>query len=220
MHTLSSNVALSDHALGFDRQRGEYVLPDLRYAREALEPHIDAETMRLHHTIHHAGYVRGMNAALEGLAAVRAGDRPATEVQALSRNLAFHGSGHLLHVVFWNCMAPPSREGVGGPAHGAIGERIKSDFGSFDAFATHFKAAATQVEASGWAILVHEPIADRLMILQSEKHQNLTIWGVRPLVAIDVWEHAYYLRYQNRRADYVAAFMNLINWHWANEQLA
>jgi len=204
---------------GWDAAKGEYVLPELPYAQDALEPHIDAETMRLHHTIHHASYVRGLNAALAGLAEVRAGDRPPGDVQALSRNLAFHGSGHLLHVVFWSCMGPPSQEGIGGAPHGAIAERIKSDFGGFEAFSTHFRAAATQVEASGWAVLAHEPIADRLMILQSEKHQNLTVWGVRPLVAIDVWEHAYYLRYQNRRADYVNAFMNLINWSWANEQL-
>jgi len=220
----SARAADLNRDWGWDAEKREYILPPLPYAQDALEPYIDAETMRLHHTIHHASYVRGLNAALKGLDEVRRGDRPASEVQALSRNLAFHGSGHLLHVVFWHCMAPAgggddeTHRGGGAPT-GEIAERITADFGGFDAFSTHFRAAATQVEASGWAILAHEPVSDRLMILQSEKHQNLTIWGVRPLVAIDVWEHAYYLRYQNRRAEYVDAFMNVINWSWANEQL-
>src|SRR5690606_23916669 len=103
--------------------------------------------------------------------------------------------------------------------HGRIAELINRDFGGIIPFRVQFKAAAAQVEGSGWAILALEPVSGRLMILQSEKHQNLTIWGVIPILALDVWEHAYYLQYQNRRANYVDAWMNLVNWDFANALL-
>ncbi|MCA9292024.1 MAG: superoxide dismutase, partial [Phycisphaerales bacterium] len=194
---------------------GEYVLPPLPYAADALEPHLDAQTMTLHHDKHHAGYVRGLNAAVKALAEIRSGARPTSEVKHWSRELAFHGSGHLLHVVFWNCMGPNG----GGAPTGAIGEMIERDFGSFDGFVTHFTAAAGAVEGSGWGLLVLEPTSGRLLVMQAEKHQNLTAWGVVPLVAVDVWEHAYYLRYQNRRSEYVSAFMNVVDWTATNARL-
>jgi Fe-Mn family superoxide dismutase len=202
-------------ALGWDAAAGEYVLPPLPYPYDALEPHIDQQTMRLHHDRHHAGYVRGLNAALAALDEVRRGDRPATEVKHLSRQLAFHGSGHFLHVASWNCMSPSG----GGRPSGRIARHIDRDFGSFDQFARHFTSAASSVEGSGWGLLVLEPISGKLMVMQAEKHQNLTAWGVVPLIAIDVWEHAYYLKYQNRRRDYVTAFMNVVNWEYANAAL-
>ena len=193
--------------LGWDAEAGAYVLPPLRYDHAALEPAIDEQTMKLHHGVHHAGYVNGLNAALRSLAEIRAGDRPAGEVKHWSRELAFHGSGHLLHCVFWLCMTPG-----GSVCAGAIREAIERDFGSYEAFEAHFVAASSSVEASGWGLLVLEPASGRLLVMQAEKHQDLTAWGVVPLMAIDVWEHAYYLRYQNRRGDYVKAFMGLIDW--------
>jgi Fe-Mn family superoxide dismutase len=202
--------------LGWDEDAGEYVLPPLPYDYDALEPHIDEQTMRLHHDKHHAGYVRGLNAALKALGEIRDGSRSASEVKHWSRQLAFNGSGHFLHVVFWNCMSPDG----GGRPEGALGQQIARDFGSFDKFAAHFKAASGSVEGSGWGLLVLEPIAGRLMVMQAEKHQNLTAWGVVPIICVDVWEHAYYLKYQNRRKDYVGAFMNVINWDFAGQMFA
>ena len=188
-------------------EKGEYLLPPLRYEYNALEPHIDEQTMRLHHDKHHLAYVNGLNDALAKLQQAReSGD--VSLVQNYSGKLAFHGSGHLLHVIFWENMSPKG----GGEPKGALAKAMNSAFGSFEKFVTQFSAAANQVEGSGWAILAFEPLGKKLVILQAEKHQNLTQWGVIPLLALDVWEHAYYLKYQNRRGDYVKAFFNVINW--------
>ena len=183
-----------------------YTLPPLPYPYDALEPHIDAQTMKLHHDIHHAGYVKGLNAALDKLAEARKGGDYAA-VKALSREVAFHGSGHLLHCAFWTNMTPTKTE-----PKGTLKAMLERDFGSVDTFKAHFGNAAKQVEASGWGILGFEPLSRRLLVMESEKHQNLSVWGIHPLLVLDVWEHAYYLKYQNRRAEYVDAFWNLVNW--------
>ncbi|NDJ76859.1 MAG: superoxide dismutase [Chloroflexi bacterium] len=188
----------------------KYELPPLPYAYDALEPHIDEQTMRLHHDKHHLGYVNGLNKALEKLEAARsAGDF--AMVKHWSREAAFHGSGHLLHTVFWPNMAPAGNGGGGAPS-GALADQINKDFGSFDNFKAHFSAAAKAVDGSGWGLLVWEPVGGQLAVLQAEKHHNLTQWGVVPLLVIDVWEHAYYLKYQNNRGGYVDAFWNVVNW--------
>ncbi|TVQ31925.1 MAG: superoxide dismutase [Phycisphaeraceae bacterium] len=202
---------LTMEQLGWDQRERRYKLPDLPYAPDALEPHIDAETMRIHHGRHHQGYVNGLNRAMEELAKIRAGDGDAGLIKHWSRELAFHGAGHVNHALFWLTMAPSGRGGGGRPS-GELAAQIDRDFGSFDGFATHFKAASNAVEASGWGWLVFEPTSRKLLVMQGEKQQDLTIWGVRPLMGVDVWEHAYYLKYQNRRGDYVDAFMNVINW--------
>ncbi len=190
---------------------GPYVLPPLPYDYADLEPHIDAQTMKLHHDIHHAGYVKKANAALATLETIRSegGDQIA-RVREVSDALSFNLSGHLLHSVFWSNMA---RDGGGDPEpNSGIARMIKRDFGSVDAFRGHFAAAAQQVQGSGWGILAYEPNAKRLIVLQAEKHNNLGVWGAVPLLAVDVWEHAYYLKYQNKRSGYIKAFMNVINW--------
>jgi Fe-Mn family superoxide dismutase len=206
---------MSDDETGWDAETGRYVLPPLPYDYSALEPYIDATTMRIHHDIHHAGYVRGLNATLDALAEIRNGSRGPDEIKRWSRQLAFDGSGHFLHTLFWHCMSPDG----GGQPGGAIGRQIERDFGSFEQFSAQFQDAAASVEGSGWGLLVYEPIAGKLLVMQAEKHQNLTAWGVVPLVVIDVWEHAYYLKYQNRRKDYVGAFMNIINWEFTDAKL-
>ncbi|BAE85912.1 superoxide dismutase [Desulfitobacterium hafniense] len=184
-----------------------YQLPELPYAYDALEPHYDEATVRLHHDIHHKGYVDGLNNAEAKLAEAREkGDFGL--VKHWERELAFHGSGHLLHTLFWTNMAS---DGGGTPA-GSLGERISQDFGSFEAFKKQFSAAAVAVEGSGWAVLVWNPEFKKLEILQAEKHQNLTQWGAVPLLTVDVWEHAYYLKYQNKRAAWVETWWNLVNW--------
>ncbi|MDQ7014655.1 MAG: superoxide dismutase [Planctomycetota bacterium] len=197
-------------SIGYDKATGEYVLPPLPYDYDALEPHLDAQTMRIHHDKHHAGYVRGLNAALAALAEARAsGD--ASLIQHWTKKVSFHGSGHVNHTLFWLGMAPPSRGGGGEPS-GKLADAIVRDFGGFDKFSWQFQAAAKSVEGSGWGWLVHEPISGRLTVLQVENQQKLLMTGCVPLLGIDVWEHAYYLKYQNRRSDYVAAFMHVINW--------
>ncbi len=183
-------------------------LPELPYGYDALEPWYDRETVTLHHDKHHQGYVNGLNSALEKLHAARAaGDMGA--IKALSKEVAFHGSGHILHSIFWANMKP----GGGGEPGGELGKAIARDFGGFEAFKQQFLAATNAVEGSGWGILGYHPALDRLVILQAEIHQNLTLQGVIPLLVCDVWEHAYYLKYRNRRPEWTAAFLeHLVNW--------
>jgi len=185
-------------------------LPPLPYDYNALEPYIDEQTMHLHHDIHHKAYVDGLNNAEKKLAEARAAGDYAL-VKHWSREAAFHGSGHFMHALFWLNMAPAGKGGGGEPT-GALAEQIKKDFGSFEAFKKHYSAAAVAVEGSGWAVLAWQPQGNQLVILQSEKHQQLTQWGVVPLLVLDVWEHAYYLKYQNKRAAYVEAWWNVVNW--------
>jgi Fe-Mn family superoxide dismutase len=189
-------------------ESGQYMLPPLPYDYNALEPHIDEATMRLHHDKHHQAYVDGLNAALASIKkAVAEGGDP-TAVHGLTHQAAFHGSGHILHCVFWTNMSPKG----GGRPEGDLAKAIDAAFGSFESFQTAFSTAATRVEGSGWAILAFEPLGQRLVVLEAEKHQNLTQWGATPIFVLDVWEHAYYLKYQNKRVDYVKAFWNVANW--------
>jgi superoxide dismutase, Fe-Mn family len=184
-----------------------YQLPELPYAYNALEPLYDEATIRLHHDAHHKAYVDGLNNAEIKLAEAREKGDFAL-VKHWERELAFHGSGHLLHTLFWMNMSPTG----GGAPSGVLAERINQDFGSFEGFKKQFSAAAVAVEGSGWALLVWNPEFGKLEILQAEKHQNLTQWGAAPLLTVDVWEHAYYLKYQNKRAAWVEAWWNLVNW--------
>ncbi len=184
-------------------------LPDLPYAYNALEPYCSEQVLRLHHDIHHAGYVKGLNAAEDKLAQMLQ-SRDFGTVKAVCKELAFHGSGHILHSIFWTNMKPG---GGGDPGRGALNRRISQSFGSFEAFGKLFVAATNAVEGSGWGILAHRKMDDALVVLQAEKHENLTQWGVTPVLVLDVWEHAYYLQYQNRRPDWTKTFMeHLVNW--------
>lgn len=191
-------------------------LPELPYDYNALEPHYDEQTVRLHHDVHHNGYVTGLNAAEEKLAAMlKEGDF--TAAKPVCKELAFHGSGHILHSIFWANMKP----GGGGHPNRTLSREIDNAFGSFDAFKGLFLAATNAVEGSGWGILAHCRETDTLHVLQAEKHENLTAWGVMPILVLDVWEHAYYLKYQNKRPDWTAVFMeHLVNWDNVAERLA
>jgi Fe-Mn family superoxide dismutase len=186
---------------------GECKLLPLPYPNDALEPWIDKETVTIHHDKHHAGYVKNFNIALRKLSEAReSGDYEL--IKHWSRELAFHGSGHVLHTLYWANMSPKG----GGKPKGELLEAMQKSFGGFDTFAAQFAAATNAVEASGWGILAFEPFRGYLVVLQAEKHQDLAIWGVYPLLVCDVWEHAYYLKYQNRRSEYVKNFFNLISW--------
>ncbi|MCL5105303.1 MAG: superoxide dismutase [Armatimonadetes bacterium] len=193
----------------------KHELPPLPYDYNALEPHYDEETVRLHHDKHHATYVAGLNKAEEELEKARAAGDFAT-VQHWEKQLAFHGSGDVLHTLFWESMSP---NGGGEPKDGLL-ELINKDFGGFDAFKKQFSAAAATVEGSGWAVLGYMPAFDKLYILQIENHQKLTVWGIRPILVVDVWEHAYYLKYQNRRPEWIENWWRIVNWENASKMLA
>lgn len=186
---------------------GGHKLPPLPYSYDALEPYISKEIMELHHDKHHKSYVDGLNKAEKMLEQARK-SHDFSLVKHWSRELAFHGSGHNLHTIFWNNMKPQG----GGKPTGKLLSTIESYFGSYDAFKKHFSEAAKQVEGSGWAILVWSPRYRHLEILQSEKHMNLTQWDSIPLLVLDVWEHAYYPQYQNKREDYINNWWNVVNW--------
>ena len=203
--------SLSHETLGWDDQAKLYSLPPLPYPPGALEPHIDEQTMLVHHGKHHAGYVRGLNKALDMLHQIRWDKGDPGTLQHWERQLSFHAGGHVNHTLFWAGMAPADRGG-GGRATGGLATQIERDFGSFDKMVWQFKAAAASVEGSGWGWLVWEPLGRRLMILQMQNQQQMLFAGATPLLGVDVWEHAYYLRYQNRRKDYLDAFMNVANW--------
>ncbi|GAA0347038.1 superoxide dismutase [Bacillus carboniphilus] len=186
---------------------GKHTLPPLPYAYNALEPFIAERIMKLHHTKHHQSYVDGLNKAEKKLEQARK-NNDFELIKHWERELAFHGSGHYLHTIFWNNMIP----GGGGKPRGDLAREIDSYFGSFKAFQAQFTEAAKNVEGVGWAILVWSPRSRHLEILQSERHMILTQWDTIPLLALDVWEHAYYLQYENRRAEYVDAWWNVVNW--------
>lgn len=194
---------------------GKHRLPPLPYSYNALEPYIDEQTMKLHHLRHHQTYVDQLNRA--EIAMEKA--RQTGNYQLLKhweREAAFNGAGHYLHTIFWYVMHPKG----GGKPSGDLEKQIKKDFGSFDRFRKHFSEAANQVEGGGWAILVWSPRAQRLEILQAEKHQNLSQWDVIPLLPLDVWEHAYYLKYQNRRSDYIQNWWNIVYWPEVEKRFA
>lgn len=194
----------------------EYKLPPLPYAHNALEPHIDTKTMEIHHGKHHQGYTNGLNATLAKLADARdSGDFG--NIQQLSRQLAFHAGGYFNHMIFWNNMAPAGRGGGSVPS-GRLMSQIQKDFGSFQKFKDHFSAAAKAVEGGGWGVLAYHPALKRLIVLAMMNQQDLSTIGSVPLLMCDVWEHAYYVKYQNRRADYIAAWWNVVNWSNVGER--
>jgi Fe-Mn family superoxide dismutase len=194
----------------------EYTLPPLPYAYDALEPVIDAATLRLHHDVHHAGYVKGANAAARALKEARdSGDYQL--VDHWTKKLAFHTSGHLLHSLYWENMAPP---GKGGAPSKDLEAAIRAAFGTPEAMKAELGASAKTVEGSGWGILGYNPFNKSLTVLQCENHEKKVIWTVIPLLAVDVWEHAYYLKYQNKRGDYVDAWWSLVNWDDASKRFA
>lgn len=189
-------------------------LPDLPYAHNALEPHIDAETMAIHHGKHHQAYVNNLNAALASHPDLQ--DKSALELlvefdslsESVKPAVRKQGGGHVNHSIFWTIMGP---DGGGGPG-GKLAKEINETFGSFDEFKAAFKAAAGGVFGSGWAWLVVG--ADGKLKITTTANQDNPVFteGSLPILGIDVWEHAYYLKYQNRRPDYIDAFFNVVNW--------
>ena len=186
---------------------GKYVLPDLPYDYGALEPHISAKIMQLHHDRHHRGYVEGANKGLEKLMEARS-QQNFDNIAALEKSLAFNISGHVLHSIFWQNMSP---EG-GGEPEGDLADAIERDFGGFEPFQSQMIHAASTIMGSGWAALVWDPVIHRLGTIQIHDHQSEVTQGGLPLLVIDAWEHAYYLQYQTDKVKFFQALWNIWNW--------
>lgn len=185
----------------------DYTLPELGYDYAALEPHISARIMELHHSKHHAAYVAGANTALAKLAEARdSGDF--TNVNKLEKDLAFNLGGHVNHSIFWTNLSPNG----GGTPEGELAAAIDDDFGTFDKFVAHFTAASAGIQGSGWGALVWDSIGQKLLIQQFFDQQANFAAGTIPLLLLDMWEHAFYLDYVNVKADYIKAFWNIANW--------
>ena len=209
---LSSAVALGTSSMkalapvNNEAQKSNHTLPPLPYPYTGLEPYIDATTVELHHDKHHAAYVQNLNKAENELAQARA-KNDYSMVDYWTKKVAFNGAGHFLHTIYWNTMAPKSSK----QASDFLVAVINESFGNMENFKNQFSAVAKSVEGSGWALLGAS--ADwKLHILLVEKHENMSYWNLMPVLALDVWEHAYYLKYQNKRADYIAAWWNIVNW--------
>jgi Fe-Mn family superoxide dismutase len=185
----------------------QYELPDLPYDYSALEPHLSARILELHHDKHHAAYVAGANAVLEKLESART-SRDFGTINQLEKNLAFHLSGHVLHSIFWKNLSPDG----GGRPEGDLEAAITEHLGSFDACRAQITEAAANVQGSGWAALSWEPVGQRLIVEQVYDHQGNVGQGGPPLLVLDMWEHAYYLQYENRKQEWVAAFWEIVNW--------
>ena len=197
---------------------GPFKLPALPYALDALEPHIDAKTMEIHHGRHHQAYVTNLNKAVSGNA-----DLAKTSLEELIRHLddvpeavrtavRNNGGGHYNHTLFWQTM----KKGGGGQPKGALAKAIEKKFGSFDKFKTDFSDAAMKVFGSGWAWLM---LDEKELKIVSTPNQDVPLThSKQPLLGLDVWEHAYYLKYQNKRVDYVSAFFNVIHWDYVAER--
>lgn len=208
-YELAESIAdeLKQHEALRDVAIGRHQLPPLPYRYEALEPYISKEIMYLHHQKHHQSYVDGLNQAELALKKARI-TNDFTMLKHWERELAFHGAGHYLHCIFWFCMGPSGKR----KPTGQMLHLIEQSFDSYDAFKSQFSAAAKLVEGVGWALLVWSPRSQRLEILQAERHQFLSQWDVIPLLVLDVWEHAYYLQYQNEKAKYVDQWWNVVEW--------
>lgn len=196
-----------------------FKLPELSYSFDGLEPHIDAKTMEIHYTKHHQGYVNKLNKAIEGYSDLEEEDS-IEEILAVSSSIPDdiktavinNGGGHYNHSLFWKSMSPDG----GGEPKGDLAEALKEKFGSFNDFKEEFNNAASTVFGSGWAWLVFD--GDELKVVKTKNQDNPISDNQKPLLGLDVWEHAYYLKYQNKRPDYIEAFWNVINWNEIEER--
>lgn len=190
-------------------------LPDLPYDYSALEPHIDAKTMEIHHSRHHQAYVNNLNGSLEKLeAAMAAGD--AKTIVKLTGAVNFNGGGHANHSLFWSIMSPDG----GGEPQGDLADAIGDSFGSFAAFKDHFSATTAAIQGSGWGWLCYNPATKKLAYQATANQDNPAKLGLSPILGLDVWEHAYYLSYQNKRPDYVSAWWNVVDWNKVGEHFS
>ena len=202
---------------------GKYTLPEMPYAYDALEPHIDAQTMEIHHSKHHQKYTDGMNGALEKLSPELQGK----DIEEILSNINqvpddvkgainFNGGGYDNHKLFWNSM----KQNGGGEPTGAIADAINNSFGSFAEFKELFSSKTAPIQGSGWGWLVYNPNSGKVEYKAMSNQTSPRTEGLVPLLGLDVWEHAYYLKYQNKRPDYIAAWWNVINWDEVNDRFS
>ena len=184
-----------------------YELPELPYGYDALEPHVTSELLELHHGAHHAAYVKGANDTLDKLEDARS-EREFDHIGQLEKSLAFNVAGHVLHSLLWKNLAP----GGGSSSTGELATALKQDFGGFGGFKEQLTAAAAAVQGSGWGALSWEPLGKRLLVEQVYDHQGNTGNSTVPILVVDMWEHAYYLKYRNKKAAWLEAFWQLVNW--------
>ena len=194
-------------------------LPALGYATDALEPHIDAQTMEIHHSRHHNLYITNLNNAIEGTNMENANIEEICKNHSENMAVRNNGGGHYNHSLFWNIISPNG----GGDPHGKVAELINSTFNDFDSFKSKFSTAAMTRFGSGWAWLCQ--IDNHLEICSTANQDNPLMPGIsndksNPIIGIDVWEHAYYLKYQNKRAEYIDAFFNVVDWNKVNERIS
>ncbi len=201
------------HIHGFEGE--QYVLPKLSCDAAALEGFIDAETLSLHHDKHHAAYVAGANKARALLREIADGKADAALLPSATLDLSFNLAGHILHSIYWKSVGPCAKAA---PPTGLFMEAIERDFGSYEALLSLFERLCLAVQGSGWVVFGVDVMSKRLMLISVQKHQDAMLPCFHPLLVCDVWEHAYYLRYKNVRADYVAAFLGHISWTYAQQQ--
>lgn len=192
---------------------GNFALQPLPYTETFLEPYMDEETVHLHYTFHHGGAVKGANKDLSMIKKAL-DDNSLDTLDFWTKKLTFHLSSHILHSIFWTNLTNKKTD-----PKGELLRRIEKDFGAFDRLKTLLAKISKDVDGNGWGILGYQPYTDKLTVLGCENHEKLTQWGVIPLLVIDVWEHSYYLKYRNRRAEFVDNFFQIINWDNAAERL-
>ena len=192
---------------------GNFAPLPLPYAENFLEPNMDAETTHLHYTFHHGGAVKAANNDMKKIREAMDANNFET-VDYWTKKLSFHFSSHVLHTIFWTNLTNKKTE-----PKGELLKRIEKNFGSYDKLKGYIAATSKNVDGNGWGILGYQPYSYSLTVLQCENHEKLTQWGVVPLLVIDVWEHAYYLKYKNKRADFVDALFNVINWDNVSQRL-
>ncbi len=185
---------------------GNYALQPLPFPDDFLEPYMDAETVRLHYTYHHGGAVKAANTDLKKIKEATDSNNFET-VDFWTKKLSYHFSSHILHTIFWTNLSNKQSN-----PEGDLLKRIEKSFGSYDKLLNYIASTSKTIDGNGWGILGYQPYSDSLTVLQCENHEKLTQWGVIPLLVIDVWEHAYYLKYKNKRADFVDALIKIINW--------
>lgn len=185
---------------------GNYIQQPLPYAKNFLEPYMDEETVHLHYTFHHGGAVKGANTDLQKIKKALE-DNNLETVDYWTKKLSYHFSSHILHSIFWTNLTNKKND-----PKAELLKRIEKDFGSYDKLKTYLSKTSKDIDGNGWGILGYQPYADKLTVLQCENHEKLTQWGVVPLLVIDVWEHAYYIKYKNKRSDFVDTMLQIINW--------
>jgi Fe-Mn family superoxide dismutase len=204
-NAFANNLAENDIDKLVD-SNGNYILQALPYSENFLEPFMDAETMHLHYTFHHGGAVKGANKDLQMIKKAL-DDNNLETVDFWTNKLSYHFSSHVLHSIFWTNLTNKRTSPTGD-----LLKRIENNFGSFERLKSLIAETSKNVDGNGWGIVAYQPYSDSLVVLQCENHEKLTQWGCVPLLVIDVWEHAYYLKYRNKRTDFVDALFNIINW--------